>query len=393
METNQPQEQQQQPQQNQQPKNYNPFIENVSEKPYTQMNVGINSQQIQQGIPEPYFQPNTIRANENAYNMLKDDLSSNLGQSQGGGSAPFNPTLNNLSEADKQKGAEHLAKIIIDGYEQIHVFANKGLQISEKKVRKMVAEGEIDLSVQIPYDYGKTISAGEFIQDFNEQNKDTLTVSKEFKKDVTPVLTRVLAKRGASLTDEQMLMFLFGKDILVKGVIFTQIRGTMTDMVEVIKEYTIAVRENGGVPTQPMAANPTPPPPPPPPAPPSSGAKGYEPRPRPVTPVNTDDFNFRENETFMDSSVVKHNVPDSGKARLMAQRKRDKEIQAAMKRAEEQSGNKRSSYADAMSKKKTGKRGRKPKNYVVPLDEEQIAEAIILSETKEYDKNAIKGLD
>ena len=375
-----------------QPRSYNPFIDSVNEKPYTQMNVGVNPNQMAGSIPEPTYQPNTIRGNENPYGMLNDDFGASMGQAQRGGGETVNPAMNSLPDADKKLGAEHMAKLIVDGYEQLHTFANKGLQIPERKIRKLVAEGEIDLSVQIPYDYGKTITAGEFMQEFNEQNKDTLTVSKEFKKEVTPVLTRVLQKRGAGVTDEQYLIYLFGKDILVKGVIFSQIRGTMNDMINVIKEYTVAVKENGGVAPQPVEKpRATPPPPPPPPSPSAS----YEQLPdEPIVPFDSDDFNFKSNETVMDSTVQKHQVPQSGKQRLMAQKKRDREIEQAMERAKHMAGDKpTTSYADAINAKKSGKRGRKPKDYIVPLDEEQIAEAIVLRETKPVEKDKIEGLD
>jgi hypothetical protein len=387
--TPQPQEQQQTV--STQPKSYNPFIAPVNEKPYAQMSVEVGQQQLSSPIPEPSFQSNRVSPHENPYGMLNDDFGASMGQAQRGGDT-FNPSMNSLPDADKKLGAEHMAKLIVDGYEQLHTFANKGLQVPERKIRKLVAEGEIDLSVQIPYDYGKTITAGEFFQEFNEQNKDTLTVSKEFKKEVTPVLTRVLQKRGAGVTDEQYLIYLFGKDILVKGVIFSQIRGTMNDMINVMKEYTTTIKENGGV--QPQAAEKpraTPPPPPPPPSPSAS----YEQLPdEPIVPFDSDDFNFKSNETVMDSTVQKHQVPQSGKARLMAQKKRDREIEQAMQRVNNISVEKpKTSYADAINAKKSGKRGRKPKDYIVPLDEEQIAEAIVLRESKPVEKDNIEGLD
>ena len=368
---------------------FNPFIDTVNEKPYTQMNVNVQQQQMAGAIPEPVFMGNTIDSNENAYNMLSGEMgASPTGGNSGKSSSPFNPMMNDISEADKKLGAEHMAKLVVDGYEQLHVFANKGLQINERKLRKMVANGEIDLSVQIPYDYGKTITAGEFIQDFNEQNKDTLTVSKEFKKEVTPVLTRVLAKRGAGVTDEQYLAYLFGKDLLVKGVIFSQIRGTMTDMLGVIKEYTEAIKTGAEMPT---GSQSTPPPPPT-----AAPTRPYSPEPDPIMPdYNSPDFNFATNETVVDAAVQKHAVPPSGKERLMAQKKRDKEIQDAMERAKKQSGAMaRPSYQDAMSGKKTGKRGRKPKDYVKVVNEADIADAIILSETNsQTDIDKIEGLD
>jgi hypothetical protein len=324
--------------------------------------------------------------------MLNNDFGSSMGSSQRGGgkNEPFNPSMNNIPDADAKMGAEHMAKLIVDGYEQLHVFANKGLQVPERKLRKLVAEGEIDLNIEIPYDYGKTISAGDFVKDFNEQNKDTLSVSKDFKKEVTPVLTRVLQKRGAGVTDEQYLMYLFGKDILVKGVIFSQIRGTMNDMLNVMKEYTVAVKE-GSAPPQPKQKVSTPPP---------TQTSNTETKDEPVYDevaqnYEAPDFNFQNNETVMDSSVQKHTVPQSGKARLMAQKKRDKEIAEAMARVNSLNKPDKISYQDALAKKKSGKRGRKPKDYIqdIEIDEEQIAEAIILNEQKPREKDKIEGLD
>lgn len=403
---NQPQTNQEAAVETQQPiaaKSYNPFIKNVNEKPYAQMNVNVGQQQMASPIPEPTYQSNTVSGNENAYNMLNNEFSMNGGSpvNSAKDSAPFNPAMNNIPDADKKLGAEHMTKLILDGYEQLHVFGNSLLKISDRKVRKMVADGEIDLSVQIPYEYGKTIGVGEFIEDFNEQNKDTLSVSKEFKKEVTPVLTRVLQKRGAGVTDEQYLGYLFAKDIIVKGVIVTQIRSSMNSMFDVMKEYTQALKENGtmaeGTPYKKPSQEQTK-------TPPSSEGDDENPipkRPRPTPPpppmTDRSDFNFANNEVVIDSAVQKHVVPESGKARLMQQRKEEREINAAMERAAKLGDGVvapvKTSYQDALNKKKSGKRGRKTSDYIAQVDEQEIAEAIILNESKPFDKDKIEGLD
>ncbi len=352
------------------PSNYNPFLQSVNEKPYSQMNVGVTQEQLNAAIPEPTFSPHTIDSNENPYNMLNGD-----GIPSGGGapkreSAPFNPMMNDVPDGDKKMGAQHMAKLLVDGYEQLHVFGNKALQVPERKIRKLEKEGLIDLSIPIPYEYGKTITAGEFLQDVNEQDKDALTVSKEFKKEVTPVLTRVLEKRGAGLTDEQYLGYLVGKDLIVKLVIVAQLRTTMNDMINVIKDYTEATRAGGGVPPQPQAPNPQPQAPTP-----------TAPQPMYQEPDHSaPDFNFQDNEVVMNSTVQQMKVPNTGKARVIAQIEKEKKWK---KDAEAAGGG--SSYEQAMrDRKNNGKRGRKKaKDYIqeVQMDEEQIAEAIILNET------------
>lgn len=370
-----------------QPVNYSPFSENVNEKPYTVSQGGLSQEQLLGSIPEPMYQSQPLNTRDNPYDMLNGE------SPRGGGRSseppPMNPSMNNIPDAEKKMGAEHLAKLIMDGYEQLHVFGNKALQFSDKKLRKLAAEGEIDLNIQIPYEQGQTLSASEFVQSFNEQSKDTLTVSREFKKEVTPVLTRVLEKKGAGLTDEQYLAFMFGKDIIVKGIIVAQMRSTMKDLIEVMKEYTAAQRGSGY--TSPIVNQSSTPPPPPPP---SRGANtsDYSATPNYSTvDTNSDDFNFQTNEAVVNSTVQASSVPVTGKERLMDQMKKEK---IWKENSEKASGG--SSYQDAINSRKNGKRGRKPKDYI-KMDESQIAEAIILRETdkegKEKPNSQLQGLD
>ena len=55
------------------PSNYNPFLQQVSEKPYSAMNVGVTQEQLTGAIPEPTYTPFTVDSNENPYNMLGGD--------------------------------------------------------------------------------------------------------------------------------------------------------------------------------------------------------------------------------------------------------------------------------------------------------------------------------
>jgi hypothetical protein len=375
----QAQEQLQQPQQQQQVRNYNPFLESVSEKPYSQISVGVTQEQLNNPIPEPTYNANPIETNRDVYGTLGGD---NRGGSGGGGgatkSAPINPTLNEVGDAEKKEAATHLAKLIMDGYKGLNKFANQSVQISPRRVRKLVTEGELDLSVQIPYETGATISMGEFIQEFNEQNKDTFSVSKEFEKDVMPVLVRVLQKKGAGLNDEQYLMFAFGKDIAVKAFLGFQIRSALNDVINLGKDFTQAMKEGQVVEPQPQAKQ--------------------KPQPKPTAQPqqtqmydetidpNAHDFNFQTNEATINSTVQPMKVPETGKARVIQQRAKEKVWAENSKKAN-------GSYADVMKERSTGgKRGRKPKTS--QLKEEDIVDAIILQETtSKKNEDKIEGLD
>jgi hypothetical protein len=301
--------------------NYNPMMDNVIERAYTQVESDANATQLSTAIPEPMASRRTISSRENPYDMLGGG-GGNSGGNGGGGSRksdvpPINPAMNDINDKDKKMGAEHLAKLVVDGYEQLHVFANKALQFPESKLRKLEAEGLVDLSIEIPYDYGKTITAGEFVKEFNEQNKDALTVSREFKKEVTPVLTRVMEKHGAGLTDEQYLGYLIFKDLAVKLVIGSQIRTTMNDMINVIKDYTLTMRESGQAPQpRPQASRPQEPQP----EPQAPQPNFKQPQPQefvyPQQEEFVEDYNFSTNEVVMNTRQ-QMDVPKTGKERLM----------------------------------------------------------------------------
>jgi hypothetical protein len=348
--------------------NHNPFMDSVNEKTYSQINVNASQEQISNAINEPLYQAQQIDTGYNPYDYLNGETQ-NPDNSKNQNS--INPAMQDFSDQDKKMGAEYMAKIIIDAYEQGHVLANTQLVFNEKKLAKLEKEGEINLSVEIPYEYGKTIPAGEFIKEFNEQNKDTLVVTKEFKKEVTPVLTRVLEKKGAGLTDEQFLMYAFGKDIAVKGIMVFQMKNTMNDMINMMKDFTV-----NGQPSQP-----TPPPTP------RDNVKNKKEPVYENTNVNYDNpsFNFTQNDTVADTIVKKMEVPKTGKERLMKQKAKEKNW-------EKQTNN---SYSEAIKSRSkvdndnNPKRGRPKKNY----DNTNIADAIVIKEMPDKGLDKIEGLD
>lgn len=201
----------------------NPLDEPVNEKRYTQPNVNTSAADLNRPIQEPSFAPPPLQAK----NIASNDEPRKR--------EPINPEMKSIPKKETEFAAKQAAQMIIQGYEWAHGFANNGLKISERKLNQLQAEGEINLNAMISYEYGKTMRAGEFFQVYNQQVTNVLTVSDEFKEEVTPVLERVLAKRGIGLTDEQYLMYLFGKDIAAKSVLFFQHRATLNHMLETIK--------------------------------------------------------------------------------------------------------------------------------------------------------------
>jgi hypothetical protein len=259
---------------------YDPLGQPINEKPYTRPNVTVDPKDLVGDIPEPSFQPPPIDLGSPQFEETAPKREAK----------PFNPEMNDLPKKEKEMAASHVAKMIMQGYEFMHTIANKGMTFSDKKLNKLAREGEVDFSIQIPYDYksNQTMSAGEFINEFNEQQKDTLVVSQEFKEEVTPVLERVLKKRGVGMTDEQYLIFLFGKDIAIKTTQFMATRSQMGEIINQLKEMTAEMKNSGS------RGYSAPPPPPPPSSSPSPTNNYYE--------VVPDDMDYSPNPVVLDTS-------------------------------------------------------------------------------------------
>ena len=337
----------------------NPFLDSVNEKPYSQVNVNASPNQMNYRINEPTFEAQSLDSNYNPYADLNDE--NNYEGEQG--SQSLNPALSPLSDAEKEASAKQMSEMTIDAYKQLHVFANTMLQFPQKKLKKLENEGAIDLSVSIPYEEGKTITANEFILEFNEQNKEALYVDKDFEKQVKPPLTRVFKKNGIGLSDEQTLIYLFSKDIIMKGVMVAQIQSSINQFIDNLKETTQAYKEG--------IYNPQ---------------TEQQPKKQPQSNTQTStqyqspnydqpSFNFDTNEA-VDNTVNKQSVPKSGKERLFEQKKKEKVWEQNAKTSSDES------YKDRLK----GKRGRPKK-----IESIEIADAIIIKETD--DSTIIDSLD
>ena len=222
---------------------FNPLDEAVNVKSYTTPNVNTSGVNLNAPIEEPRFNAPPIDTKRTI----------NQEQAKQPKPEPMNPEMKNLGKKDTEMAAGHMAKLIIQGYEWMHQLANKGLQISEKKLNKLQAEGEINLNAMIDYEMGKKIRAGDFFLEYNQQVSSVLEVSQEFKDEATPLLEKVLAKRGIGMTDEQMLMYVFGKDIAAKSLIFFQQKAQINMMLSSIKEATMGMyAQSAPPPPQPM---------------------------------------------------------------------------------------------------------------------------------------------
>lgn len=223
---------------------FSPLDEAIAEKAYTKPNVKFNANDMANDIPEPSFIPPPMGGDT----MTEEDKIKEPRE-------PFNEEMRDMPKKDKKDAANKVAQMIMTGYKWANSYADSKLLFDPKKIQKMEIDGEINLAVQVPISANDTISAGEFIQEYNEQSKDTITVSAEFEEEFVPALTKVLEKRGVGMTEEQYVIYLLGKDIVVKGFLIAQSISVKKEMLNMLKEINSSLQQQTP-PPQPQAPQP-----------------------------------------------------------------------------------------------------------------------------------------
>lgn len=222
---------------------FNPLDEAINEKEYTKHNVKVNPNDFNKPIPEPSFTPPPMTGMVNENEKPKDIRPKE----------PFNPQAKQMTTKDKRLASKRVADMLMTAYKWVNRFADSSLQFNERKVSKMVSNGELDLSVQVPISPNETISAGEFIQEYNDQSRNTIVVTNEFEEEVMPVLIDVLEEEGITMTKKQELAFIVGQDIAVKGFMMYQSLQVKKDMLKMMTEFS-SIRKPSYVPPAPAPA-------------------------------------------------------------------------------------------------------------------------------------------
>ena len=213
---------------------YNPFSESVVERDYATPKPASG---VIDEIEEPSFVPPSYE--EIVQERAEQEA---LGQNEGGGGFdnPFdnpNPAMNDLDNKDKKIACESLVDTVLDAYEQAHRYAQYIVKVDEESLMERQAQGKLDLSMQIPVtETGETMSVGEFVAQYNEQSANALQYDKDFGYKVRPAMIRVFMKRGWGMTDEQFLLYMFGKDIAVKVGIMYQLKKTINGTLDTLEK-------------------------------------------------------------------------------------------------------------------------------------------------------------
>jgi hypothetical protein len=220
---------------------YNPFAESVVERDYATPKTASG---LVEDLEEPSFVPPSYE------DIISDRQEAEATGANDSFENPFdnpNPAMNDLDNKDKKIACESLVDTVLDGYEQAHKYAQYIVKVDEETLLQKQTEGKLDLSMQVPVtETGETMSVGEFVAQYNEQSANALQYDKEFGYKVRPAMIRVFMKRGWGMTDEQFLMYMFGKDIAIKVGIMFQLKKTINGTLETLEKVYKRQNPNAG---------------------------------------------------------------------------------------------------------------------------------------------------
>ena len=243
----------------------NPLLDDdVHVKDYGGIDIPLTEQEKNTRIPEPEFIPPPFQFHADPNSDDDSPKSSKVNSSESDGFS-LNPQADEVSDEERDAQAKQMANAALDVYSFLHRFPNDLIKFDKDKINDLANDGKINLNARIPIDDIETTIA-RFIDLENERVDGQFYVSKEFRDAVTPPLVRILKKKGAGLTDEQLILFLVIKDITEKGfqfkALWTAKKKTLDQLMIISERLNKTGSVGGNVKVDGMSDVATPPPPP-----------------------------------------------------------------------------------------------------------------------------------
>ena len=207
------------------PSSYSPIAEPVIERSYNEATILTEIGDI----PEPDYASGSMKFEDFADDVVEEEIAP---KEPSAFEKITNPAMTDLDNKESKFASAQLVDTILDGYEMLHQLGAKASKISEDKVTKMVLSGEIDSEVRIPVSETDDLNALEYVDMHNQQADELFEYDKSFNDKVRPTMIRVFQKKGWGVSDEQFLMFAFGKDIATKCVMAFSFKKTANLMLE-----------------------------------------------------------------------------------------------------------------------------------------------------------------
>jgi hypothetical protein len=256
---------------------FSPLEENVVKRDYTKPNVQIEDVSP---IEEPIFTtPSFEELDRNFQSQLGEDDPSGSADPRtvwgsGGEPSNANPYVENLDKKEQRMASKAMVDAILDGYGSLKKWSNNLIKLDPKKIKKAINEGTIDGSIIIPIGNGQQVPLMDYVEMYNAETAEVISMNDEFKEKVSPVLLRVLMKRGIGMTDEQLLAYYFGMDIITTGAQIFALRSQNMMLINQLKEMTESM-DGAKTNTPPASSN-------------TKSNRKPEPEPEPTQPVQSE---------------------------------------------------------------------------------------------------------
>lgn len=169
----------------------------------------------------------------------------------GGGAAPEGggpkPPGDDFEPVAKMESAEDLADELIDGYieykpQLFRMMASS--PISEKKMDKMAANGEVNFNMMFNKPDGTPTSVLAFFRNIYMDIDSKFKPPVNFKEKIKPPLVKELSKRGWGVSPMQQILIIVGKDLAASGLQAVSIIKQIHESLEFFKQQT-AANKNG----------------------------------------------------------------------------------------------------------------------------------------------------
>lgn len=156
---------------------------------------------------------------------------------------PPNPQLADKTPEEKKRGAEMMVDGMLDMYSGLGELGARWVEVSPMEIAKLAEEGKIDPESMLHLEAGQ-VTVSQFIESYNRQAKDVMMVSQQFRDDVRPPLVRIFTNHGWGASDEQYVLFKFGKDILMKGSAIYSLKSTMKGVLTALEKNHAELKKN-----------------------------------------------------------------------------------------------------------------------------------------------------
>lgn len=268
--------------------NFNPLGDTPIERDYATPKI---EQGFTEDLEEPTFHIKSFDEIKKESPNQQSVPSSSNGQPMVQSNDPLmnpNPAMNELEDKDKLLASEQMVDAVLDTYDTICTFGTAIGKVKEQEVQNAIDEGRINPSRRLTVDeQGNSVSVMEFVRGYNEQVTEAVKPDPAFRKRVKPPMVRIFAKRGWGMTDEQFVLFAFGKDISMKAITLFSMKKGMKDILSRLEEEASDAPPQKR--TYEKTSNSTPPPPPP---------------PAPSNPTTNADDDFFETETISNDELA-----------------------------------------------------------------------------------------